>query len=301
MMKKFLPTKLKVLPVVLIGLFSSAYIQAEGFDPHNRLNANPPVLNFEGATKFAPVFDYDGDSCFPAPAIDGLGRPNHGRSPTDNHPESYCRQNQDIDNAFTYHRQLCKIADNVEYCAHLYELYFEKDQNKWGVADHRHDIELVVVWTKQNGADQPDIASHVSISAHGELDTQSYSSVPKQGTFPKVVYHLPYFANHALRWAKSGERAEAFSNGQFKRPYFASYATTTTKDGATRSFADAVNSSNFGSASFKIKSSKIVSQVNNEKPSGYPEFTANDLENHTIRETLITESGIETYPGFGLN
>ncbi len=68
---------------------------------------------------------------------------------------------------------------------------------------HRHDIEQVLLIFK-NGEPY-----RVYVSAHGDYIERDWSSVPKVGNHPKVVYHSDTggYNTHAFRFAKSGENS----------------------------------------------------------------------------------------------
>jgi hypothetical protein len=203
-------------PKPILGLFVAivlvATAQAEDFP---RLDeAFPRGGNTE---RYAPVFDFRNDSCFPATPFSSFGRPNHGVGSGGVSRTSGCRHGAFLDYSNTLHRWACTEDDaGSNYCGHVYELYFEKDQVIWGsdTGGHKHDWELVTVWTK-NG----DI-THVNVSQHGDRPTLPASSLlfygpggwgegPISGEreHPMILYHLtvlgPIVTTHAFFFANS--------------------------------------------------------------------------------------------------
>ncbi len=159
------------------------------------------------AKKFAPVFDMDGNACYPSPAISKEGITNPGLE-TSGSTTGGCRDvNNDLKNSNTFYRRLCVNKNGNTFCGHLYTLYFKKDQTAdviwaWSDAGHRHDWEYVVVWTQNS------IITHVSTSAHGKLTTKPVAQVSMENGHPKIVYHKDYKLTRCMRLAKSDENAE---------------------------------------------------------------------------------------------
>ena len=151
-----------VLTTVATMLFATAGVALA--DPPQALDWSAP---WEDRT-YEPALDYDGDGCYPTPAIgrDGTIAPGLNPSGTVN---GNCHDASDLDNTNAYSRVKC----NNGWCGYIYGLYFEKDQAVWGsgLGGHRHDWEHVVVWV-QNGTPQ-----FVSTSAHGKYNTYSRNQV----------------------------------------------------------------------------------------------------------------------------
>ncbi|WP_246561314.1 NPP1 family protein [Streptomyces roseirectus] len=160
--------------------------------------------------KYMPLFDYDTDSCFPAAAVDANGNLNGGLKPT-GPITGDCRDNH-LGRANTYSQGWCKNG----WCAYVYALYFEKDQTLNG-ADafgHRNDWESVVVFQKQ-GQERP---AFLAASRHGGYSTHPINEVPMNGNRVEIVYHKDGASTHAFRFAKWGERPEAWGNGGWDEP-----------------------------------------------------------------------------------
>jgi hypothetical protein len=177
--------------------------------------ASPPPLpsnatSFQWA--FMPHFDYDGDSCFPSAAIGPDGRINGGLRPSGSMAGG-CRHGH-LSKANTYVRTKC----NHDWCGIVYGLYFEKDQGDptgiSSIVSHRHDWECAVVWVKR-GASKP---SYLSASRHGGFSTHPVNEVPMDGAHVKIVYHKDGGLTHAMRFAKWGEKPEAWGNGAWDTP-----------------------------------------------------------------------------------
>jgi len=204
--------------------------------------------------KWQPAFDYDGDGCYPTPAIgqDGTIAPGLNNSGALN---GNCRDQSDLDNTNSYSRSKC----NNGWCAYLYDLYFEKDQAVPGIdcCGHRHDLEHVVVWV------QNDQAQYVSTSAHGNYSTYPSSQVGWEGTHPKVIYHKDGASTHCFRLASMTEQPENHY-GTWQYPDLVSW------DNFPAGIRDKLVGADYGSASLAIKDSAFASNLSNAKPSGIP-------------------------------
>ncbi|HEY7592315.1 MAG TPA: NPP1 family protein [Actinophytocola sp.] len=217
----------------------------------------PPALpaNFTAADgKWQPAFDYDGDGCYPTPAIGPDGTLNPGLNPS-GALNGNCHDRSDLDNTNSYSRSTC----NNGWCAYLYDLYFEKDQAVagWDPFGHRHDIEHVVVWV--NG----DAAKYVSVSRHGDYDTYPSSQVGFQGTHAKVVYHKDGATTHCFRLAGMNEQPEN-DYGTWQYPDLVSWG------GYPAGIRAKLTSADFGEASLGIKDSAFANNLAEAKPSGIP-------------------------------
>ncbi len=221
--------------------------------------AEPPAALPASATdadaRFQPAFDYDEDGCYSTPAIgpDGTVAPGLKNSGALN---GNCHDESDLDNTNSYARSKC----NNGWCAHLYDLYFEKDQAVPGVdcCGHRHDIEHVVVWVNQ------DQVEFVSTSAHGDYSTKPASAVAFEGgTHAKIVYHKDGGGTHAFRLASGGEAPENHKKA-WQYPALVSF------DNFPQGIRDKLVGADFGSASLAIKDGAFASNLEEAKPEGIP-------------------------------
>lgn len=218
------------------------------------------------------VFDFDTDSCLPSAPISRSGQKNGGLSPTGSQT-GQCRSSNFLQTSNTIHRYVCKSVGSVEYCGHMYALYFEKDQaDKWGIVGHRHDWEHAIVWT-QNG-----YLSHATVSAHGENRTLHRSQIQlEDNRRVKVVYHdnsLVNGATHSFRFAKPGETAEN-PYGRFVTPQIATWYEMVGDGLHNSEMRERLNGFDYGSAVTPVKDAddRFVNQMNDAKPSYYPTFT----------------------------
>ena len=205
--------------------------------------------------KWQPAFDYDGDGCYPTPAIGPDGTVAEGLEPS-GAVNGNCHDKSDLDNTNSYVRAKC----DADWCAYLYDLYFEKDQALDGVDDafgHRHDIEHVVVWVNQ------DQAEYVSTSAHGDYSTYPAEEVSWEDTHPKIVYHKDGPGTHAFRLAGADERPEN-DYGTWQYPDLVSWNNF--PDG----IRDKLTGADFGSASLGIKDGAFEDNLEKAKPEGIP-------------------------------
>jgi hypothetical protein len=204
--------------------------------------------------KWQPAFDYDGDGCYPTPAIgpDGTIAPGLNNSGALN---GNCHDQSDLDNTNSYSRSKC---DNG-WCAYLYDLYFEKDQALpgWDCCGHRHDLEHVVVWV------QNDQAQYVSVSAHGDYSTFPRTQVGWEGTHAKVVYHKDGASTHCFRLAGRTEVPENHYRA-WQYPDLVSW------DHFPAGIRDRLVTADYGSASLAIKDSAFAGNLAKAKPSGIP-------------------------------
>lgn len=277
-------TTFAVLSTSLLALLAGA----ARADELARWDSAISKYNERQVRNFHPVFDFDSDGCYPATPFDRSAnlRQNPGRNATASLSGS-CQYSHWGVYANTIHRQLCKAseegANKVERCAHLFELYFEKDQavGLSFLGGHRHDVETVIVWTgKINGQDA--FASHASVSAHGKFTTRRLDEIQIQGGHPMVVYHKDGAGTHAFRFANAQDKAkvEFLGNwGEFYAPDIIShYAAIPAWDNdewlryqANRNYRLTLESSNFGSASFKTRNDgEILNNANSAMPRNDP-------------------------------
>ena len=269
-------------------------------DDFPRWDAAITKYNEKQVRNFHPQFDFDSDGCYAATPFhrhDAL-RQNPGAKATAS-IHGGCKDATWLAHANTLHRQICKETvegtDRIERCAHLYELYFEKDQaiGLSFLGGHRHDVETVIVWTgKRNG--QNDVVTHVSTSAHGKYTTRPIGQVQRQGEHPLVVYHKDGAGTHALRFASAGDRSrvEFLGNwGVFHAPDIIShYSAVANWQGdemaryyANRDYRLALETASFGSASFKTRNDgELANTANSNVPRSDPfwqntSFTLDDV------------------------
>ncbi len=201
-----------------------------------------------------PAFDYDGDGCYPTPAIGPDGTLNPGLNPS-GALNGNCHDRSDLDNTNSYSRSRC----NNGWCAYLYDLYFEKDQviAGWDPFGHRHDIEHVVVWVSAGQA------QYVSVSAHGDYSTYPRSQVGWEGTHAKVVYHKDGAGTHCFRLAGMTEQPENHY-GTWQYPDLVSW------DRFPAGIRDTLTGADFGHASLAIKDGAFASNLAKARPAGIP-------------------------------
>lgn len=208
--------------------------------------------------KYMPLFDYDGDGCFPAAAVDAAGHLNGGLNNSGSITGG-CRDGH-LGRANTYSQSLCRNG----WCAYVYALYFEKDQTLNG-ADafgHRHDWESVVVFQKQ-GEERP---RYLAASRHGGYSTHPINEVPMDGNHVKIVYHKDGASTHAFRFAKWGEDTEAWGPGnQWDTP------ALVTMEQMPQAPRDALWNSQWGRANFPL-TNNLVSNINKARPGEVPAF-----------------------------
>ena len=223
------------------------------------------------ASKYAPVFDFDTDGCLPSSGISSWGEQNGGLKPSGS-ITGKCRRSDFLNYSNTYHRYVCKNHNNKSYCAHVYSLYFLKDQATIAGGGHRHDWENVVVWTIGGNP------THVSVSAHGKLSTNTWSNTPKLQEHPKVVYHKDGLLTHAFRFAKKDENWAENPYHDWLTPTIVSWYTMK----GSISNSDMIykfSRFDYGSANLPIQYENMLNKLNTYKPMDYPEYNYSDLSN----------------------
>lgn len=246
------------------------------------------VFNRPQIQDYYPVFDFDGDGCYPGTPFnknDNL-RPNPGLLSAGHTIAGQCHDDGWWNTANTLHRQLCNQRNEgnvvVRRCAHFYELYFEKDQVingsiQWG---HIHDIETVIVWTGQRK--YPDgsssrFVSHVSVSAHGSYETRHITDTIHNLGHAYVVYHKDGGGTHAFRFATQSDRnrVEFIGNqGDFFAPAIVSYYSAYKfwngdwdRYWQNVQFRNRLRDSDFGEASFKMRTDqRVLDEANRWAP-----------------------------------
>nr|WP_202919462.1 NPP1 family protein [Saccharothrix deserti] len=202
------------------------------------------------ARKWQPAFDYDRDGCYPTPAVGRNGVVAPGLNPS-GAVDGNCRDRSDLDNTNSYVRSKC----NHRWCAHMYALYFEKDQASPLGGGHRHDFEHVVVWVAQGRA------RYVSVSAHGAYTTKASDQAEWSGTHARVVYHKG--VTHSFRFAESGERPENHYGAW-------QYPTLVDWNGFPPGIRQKLVSTDFGEATLGIKDGTFARELTKAKPARIP-------------------------------
>ncbi|MFC3999374.1 NPP1 family protein [Nocardiopsis sediminis] len=202
--------------------------------------------------KWQPAFDYDTDGCYPTPAIGPDGTIAEGLN-TSGALNGDCRDQSDLDNTNSYARSKCNANG---WCAYMYALYFEKDQVLPGCCGHRHDLEHVVVWVRD------DQAQYVSASAHGDYDTRPASELLFEGTHAKIVYHKDGASTHAFRFAADHDDPPENHYGEWQYPDLVSW------NNFPAGIRDRLTSADFGSATLDLKDGTFEDALDRAKPDG---------------------------------
>jgi hypothetical protein len=223
-----------------------------------------PEAASEEAKRFAAVFDFDTDSCYPAPAVSKDGEMNAGLHASGG-VTGQCRELDQFQNANTYSRTVSIDKGGSKYSVHMYALYFEKDQ--WAAGSgHRHDWEYALVWTK-GGA-----LTHASFSAHGGVTTKAREELyfdAGMGDRVKVVYHKDGGSTHCFRPAKKDEKPEN-ELGRWVTPTLVEWdrmqSTTVSNEQLRRQF----NDYDYGDANCSFNDKNFPGQIAKNPPERYP-------------------------------
>lgn len=218
-------------------------------------------------TRFAVVFDFDTDSCYPSPVISPSGEVNSGLSATgfDTSFVDGCRAPAQLTNSNTYHRRVTITKNGVTYEVRMYALYFLKDKDMpfyqvEGAGGHRHDWEYALVWIT-NGH-----LTHASYSEHGGVTTKAVSDLSFDGWCPecvKVVYHKNSISTHAMRFAGTNELPENDAGKWVTPPIVDWYRIPD-------DLRSKLNNYDFGHANCSICDSNFPYEVSKGPPTGYP-------------------------------
>ncbi len=217
----------------------------------------------------APVFDFDGDGCYPSAGISRSGQQNGGLKPSGSLSGS-CSSTNFLESSNTVHRYVCSETD-ARYCGHIYALYFEKDQLFSGIeSGHRHDWEWAAVWTT-NGE-----VTHGTYSYHSTAVTQSEAELAKDGGgHLKYVYHKDGVSTHAMRDAGKDEQAEN-PYGVFVTPPIISWYEFYGDGLNNATMRGLFNSFDYKSANLPTTDANFLRKINDHKPSNYPSFSVAD-------------------------
>lgn len=217
--------------------------------------------------RFAAVFDFDTDSCYPSPAISPAGQVNQGLSVTspDSSFVSGCRSPAQLTSANTYHRRALIKKGGVTYEVRMYALYFMKDKDMpWyqaeGAGGHRHDWEFALVWITDGRL------THASYSAHGGVTTEAVSNLSFDGWCPecvKIVYHKNSVSTHAMRFAGTDEPPENDSGKWITPPLVDWY-------GMPADLRTKLNAYDFGHSNCSVCDGNFSYELRKGPPPGYP-------------------------------
>ncbi|NES17670.1 MAG: sugar-binding protein [Symploca sp. SIO3E6] len=270
-------TKSKLLSGIGLSLFVQFFL-IDFVNAHDFPKLDEAIPNYRIA-QLAPVFDFDGDGCLPGTGISRNGRKNGGLKPTGS-ITGKCRSSRFMDTSNTFHRSHCMSQNGSQYCGHFYALYFEKDQAAYSPFEvpsvdipdigtlsngHRHDWEVVAVWTKDN------VITHGSVSHHGKPKLRKASDIPFENGHMKVVYHQHNVRTHAFRFASRNERAEN-PYRRFVTPTIVSWYSLVGDGINNYGMRSRLNSFDYGHANLQIVDRNFANKLNQFKPSEYPSF-----------------------------
>ncbi|KAL1842266.1 hypothetical protein VTJ49DRAFT_5651 [Mycothermus thermophilus] len=230
---------------------------------------NPPQALPQNATirdlTWQPSLDFDTDGCYNVPAIDAQGNivqglPNHFTGLA-----SDCRDASDLDNNNVYSRQRC----NNNWCAYLYDYYFEKDVAVPYVLDtgHKHDWEHIVVWTEIVDGGENEVARWVAVSQHGDYEIKKASDIRWDGSHPKIVYHKDGWTTHCFRFANAADDKIENHKGVWFRGALVSY-----NGFPSTAIRDKLISHDFGKANIAFKDAVFADHLNKAKPKEITNF-----------------------------
>ncbi|MFT4248107.1 MAG: NPP1 family protein [Pseudomonas sp.] len=248
---------------------ASAFSTTAYADDFVALNQALPTL--VDASSIAPVFDFDSDGCYPSAAISRGGVQNGGLKPTGSLGGG-CRSSTFLATSNTYHRYACQTSGGNTYCAHMYMLYFLKDQLVANIeSGHRHDFEYAIVWTT-NGT-----ITHASYSDHADVTTSAIDALDTEDGHVKLVYHKDGVSTHCMRFADSGDTIAENAYGSWVTPTIVSWHEMTGDSVSNATLRSDFNTYDYGDANVEFNDSRFLAQLLKNPPSSYPTFTSDDV------------------------
>jgi hypothetical protein len=254
-----------------------------------------PEAAGEEAKKWAVVFDFDTDSCYPSPAISPSGQLNQGISVTgiDTSFVEGCRSAAQLSNSNTYHRVASIRKNGKLYVVRMYALYFMKDKDMplhqaEGGGGHRHDWEFALVWLTDN------VLTHASYSAHGGVTTEPVGELHFDAEAPrsvKVVYHKNSVSTHAMRFAGANEPAENDLR-KWIVPSIVDWRAMRSQSLSNEALRQRLNAHSFGAANCSVNDANFPLEISKAPPTGYP--SAEEWKTAALRiptELLTTRKG----------
>jgi hypothetical protein len=221
-------------------------------------------------SSFAPAYDFDQDSCYPAAAITQLGEINPGLPLTGDITEG-CREPADLERTQLYARSIC----NNGWCAVMYGTYFRKDESQRPIGNpgtevnnrpstgtgHTNDWEHAISWINQS----TNQVEFVSVTAHGDYHTFPRSEVQFENTHPKIVYHKDGFLTHVLRVADGSDQQVQNASGAWFHPPLVDWnGFPTTK------LRDKLVNADFGEAKLDLRDGSFQEHLAKAKPQEVP-------------------------------
>jgi Necrosis inducing protein (NPP1) len=232
-----------------------------------------PEAASEAVRKWAVVFDFDTDSCYPSPAVTSGGQVSQGLGVTgmDTSFVAGCRNSSQLSNSNTYHRAASISKNGKLYVVRMYALYFLKDKDLplgqiEGLGGHRHDWEFALVWAT-NG-----VMTHASFSSHGHVTTKKASELNFDAAYPgsvKIVYHKDGGSTHAMRFAAANEAAENDLH-RWVTPAIVDWRSMQAAGVSNKVLRALLNSHDFGHANCSVNDSNFPIEISKSPPGGYP-------------------------------
>jgi hypothetical protein len=232
-----------------------------------------PANDDAQALRYAIGFDFLRDGCLPSAGVSVEGQPNGGiklGGTTDGH----CAWKNQLEFSNTYYRAKCVVwtppgeSSSSNYCAHMYALYFVKDQTGDGcivgpACGHRNDWEFGMVWTKD------DVLTHATTSAHGGTETKGIAKVRHEGDKVLMVYRKKS-STHFMSFASSGEKPVNPSCNWFTPP-IVTWDLMRGNGKADNSYLKGVlNTEDYGRAITPFNDNNFVGNIRKSLPASFP-------------------------------
>lgn len=251
-----------------------------------------PSVNSPDIQKYAPALDFRENHCYPSSGIDLFGKISPGLE-LGGDTTDFCTTHNDFRKTTrVLHRTACMEDNNIEYCAVMYAVYFQKDPvstvfgvSPWG--GHKHDWEYILLWSKDG------TITDACASAHGGAECKSAEELDWEGTHPKFVYHVGGIAStHSFRFATTNESSD-LPKGEWFVPSVVTWQNIIGRQPrgdfngnpaemqyqpiiSNADMIQRLESADYGEALLPLKDSgdAFWNYLNNEdnKPSCYPEF-----------------------------
>jgi hypothetical protein len=258
-----------------------------------------PESSTEESRKWAVVFDFDTDSCYPSAAISPTGEINEGLSVTGWDPSFVdgCRAVSQLSNSNTYHRAASIRKDGALFVVRMYALYFLKDKDvpTWqpqGLLGHRHDWEYALVWLT-NG-----VLTHATVSTHQGSETKAISDLHFDAGAPnsvRVVYHKNSVTTHCMRFAGENEQAENEA-GRWITPTIVDWHSMTGNGVSNENLRSLLNTHSFGEADCSVNDTNFPFRISQEVPDGYPSADEWKAAANRVPIEVVSEPAHKTVP-----
>lgn len=256
------------------GLLSLALLPLQLVRAADNVNLDrlPQSANTE-TIALATIFNFTNKVCLPSPAISAQGQQNKGLNNTGSNTGG-CQRAAQLDfstpkaGSNTYYRMQCVSQDNTEYCAHMYALYFMKDQPSPGTG-HRNDWEWAMVWTARAAGGVPKI-TFGSHGYHKVANTLPVNEISFNADgHARFVYDQTGGTTHTMYFYPRS--TNNFYNNKPVTPPIVDWYTMVGDPGVTTAKLQSMfNTYDYGKANCSFNDNNFVVNLNKARPERIP-------------------------------